>query len=207
MRKKKCKKENLDPIRSKNLDKGKVNSLRPYTKEEELRINEYWHRRKVAKPTKLVLDDNGEPKCGEKAEFWEISLLEATGSIDVEFSNELICQVRRTLYGGNTQTVKAINQSLVAMHGIKPRDTLEGLLAAQMIGAHNLAMECMKRAMIENQHPDAIKTYSSLANKFMRTFTSQMEALNRHRGNAQQKVTVEHVHVNEGGRAVVGNIN
>jgi len=30
--------------------------------------------------------------------------------------------------------------------------------------------------------------------------------LNRHRGKGQQKMTVEHVHVHEGGQAIVGNI-
>jgi hypothetical protein len=30
--------------------------------------------------------------------------------------------------------------------------------------------------------------------------------LNRHRGKGQQKVTVEHVHVHEGGGAIVGNV-
>ena len=31
-----------------------------------------------------------------------------------------------------------------------------------------------------------------------------LEALNRHRGKGQQKVTVEHVHVHSGGQAIVG---
>ena len=31
-----------------------------------------------------------------------------------------------------------------------------------------------------------------------------MDALGRHRGKGQQKVTVEHVHVNAGGQAIVG---
>jgi len=35
----------------------------------------------------------------------------------------------------------------------------------------------------------------------MRTFTAQVEALQRYRGKGQQKVTVEHVHVHSGGRA------
>jgi uncharacterized protein YcbX len=43
-------------------------------------------------------------------------------------------------------------------------------------------------------------------NKLARTFASQVEALNRHRGKGQQKVTVEHVHVHEGGQAIVGNV-
>jgi len=33
-----------------------------------------------------------------------------------------------------------------------------------------------------------------------------VEALNRHRGKGQQKVTVEHVHVHAGGQAIVGNV-
>ena len=31
-----------------------------------------------------------------------------------------------------------------------------------------------------------------------------MEALNRYRGKGQQKMTVEHVHVHDGGQAMVG---
>ena len=42
------------------------------------------------------------------------------------------------------------------------------------------------------------------ANKLSRTYAALVEALNRHRGKGQQKVTVEHVHVHAGGQAVVG---
>ena len=44
------------------------------------------------------------------------------------------------------------------------------------------------------------------ANKLSRTYTTLLESLNRHRGKGQQKVTVEHVHVHEGGQAIVGNV-
>ena len=40
--------------------------------------------------------------------------------------------------------------------------------------------------------------------KLARTYATLIEALNRHRGKGQQKVTVEHVHVHAGGQAVVG---
>jgi hypothetical protein len=42
------------------------------------------------------------------------------------------------------------------------------------------------------------------ANREKNTYATLLEALNRHRGKGQQKVTVEHVHVHSGGRAVVG---
>jgi hypothetical protein len=41
-------------------------------------------------------------------------------------------------------------------------------------------------------------------NKLSRTYATLLDALNRHRGKGQQKVTVEHVHVHSGGQAVVG---
>ena len=44
----------------------------------------------------------------------------------------------------------------------------------------------------------------SQGSKLSRTSAALIEALNRHRGKGQQKVTVEHVHVHSGGQAVVG---
>jgi hypothetical protein len=44
------------------------------------------------------------------------------------------------------------------------------------------------------------------ANKLSRTHATLLEALNRHRGKGQQKVTVEHVHVHQGGQAIIGNV-
>ena len=44
------------------------------------------------------------------------------------------------------------------------------------------------------------------APKLSRTHATLLEALNRHRGKGQQKVTVEHVHAHNGGQAIVGNV-
>jgi hypothetical protein len=46
----------------------------------------------------------------------------------------------------------------------------------------------------------------SQANKISRTYAVLRDALNRHRGKGQQKVTVEHVHVHSGGQAAVGTV-
>jgi hypothetical protein len=40
----------------------------------------------------------------------------------------------------------------------------------------------------------------------LRTFASQTEALSRYRGKGEQKMTVEHVHVYQGGQAIVGQV-
>jgi hypothetical protein len=44
-------------------------------------------------------------------------------------------------------------------------------------------------------------------NKLARTYAMQMEALKRYRTGGEQKVTVQHVSVNEGGQAIVANVN
>ena len=89
--------------------------------------------------------------------------------------------------------------------GINPKDQIEGMLAVQMIATHHATMDCF-RIVAQNGHIDIINQMSSCANKLSRTFMMQMEALNRYRGKGQQKMTVEHVHINSGGQAIIGNI-
>ncbi|KYG99253.1 hypothetical protein [Bradyrhizobium sp. DOA1] len=99
---------------------------------------------------------------------------------------------------------KQLNATLAALAGIGPKDELEGMMAAQLIAAHNAAMECYRRAMIGEQTFEGRRENLAQASKLSRTYAALLEALNRHRGKGQQRVTVEHVHVHAGGQAVVG---
>ena len=78
-----------------------------------------------------------------------------------------------------------------ALAGIKPKDEVEGMLAAQMVAAHSATMECYRRAMNREQTFEGRRENLNQANKLSRTYTMQMDALSRHRGKGQQKVTVE----------------
>src|SRR3984893_7991761 len=93
---------------------------------------------------------------------------------------------------------------LCFMSGVEPKDELEGMLASQLLASHNAAMEGYRRAMLPEQTFEGRRENLSQANKLSRTHATLLEALNRHRGKGQQKVTVEHVHVHSGGQAVVG---
>jgi hypothetical protein len=95
---------------------------------------------------------------------------------------------------------------LCFMSGVEPKDELEGMLASQLLASHNAAMECYRRAMLPEQTFEGRRENLGQANKLSRTHATLLEALNRHRGKGQQKVTVEHVHVHEGGQAIVGNV-
>ena len=56
--------------------------------------------------------------------------------------------------------------------------------------------------MIADQAFESRRESFNQANKLSRTHATLLEALNRHRGKGQQKVTVDHVHSGE--QAVVG---
>jgi hypothetical protein len=94
--------------------------------------------------------------------------------------------------------------TLLALAAIGPKDELEAMMAAQLLAAHNATMECYRRAMLPEQTFEGRSENLNQANKLSRTYAMLLDALNRHRGKGQQKVTVEHVHVHAGGQAVVG---
>lgn len=99
-----------------------------------------------------------------------------------------------------------VNGALAALHGIAPRDETEALLATQMVAVHSAAMRCLRQLKGSEMMPQQ-DSNGRLAVKLLRTFTQQLEALQRYRGNGEQKMTVEHVHVHAGGQAIVGEIN
>jgi len=148
-------------------------------------------------PTVVVHDPKdlkGNLKCvgGSQSDHWNYVLANQTfQTLWIKHSDE---ETR-------DQQFSATAQGLV---GIGPRDELEGMIAAQLLAAHNAAMECYRRAMLGDQTFEGRRENLSQANKLSRTYSVLLDALNRHRGKGQQKVTVEHVHVHSGGQAIVG---
>ena len=129
------------------------------------------------------------------------------GSMSDDWNTTIANQVASAL-GHRNSGVDEIKKQRVAtvdaVVGIAPQDELEGMLAAQLVACHNASMECFRRAMIGEQSFEGRRENLSQANKLSRTFSTLLEALNRHRGKGAQRVTVEHVHVHQGGQAVVG---
>ena len=81
------------------------------------------------------------------------------------------------------------------------------MLAVQMVAVHTLTMECMARAASREQTDLGVEVNINRATKLMRTFANQTEVLGRYRGKGEQKMTVEHVHVYQGGKAIVGQVS
>jgi hypothetical protein len=131
------------------------------------------------------------------------------GSKSDNWNNVIANQTIQTLWLKNSdedERKKQVNAAVAALIGTNPNDELEGMMAAQLVACHNASMESYRRAMIGEQTFEGRRENLNQANKLSRTYATVLEALNRHRGKGQQKVTVEHVHVHEGGQAIVGNV-
>jgi hypothetical protein len=131
------------------------------------------------------------------------------GSKSDTWNNVIANQTMQALWVKNSnddQRKDQANAAVAGLIGINPNDELEGMFAAQLVTCHNASMECYRRAMLGEQTFEGRKENLNQANKLSRTYATLLEALNRHRGKGQQKVTVEHVHVHNGGQAIVGNV-
>jgi len=132
------------------------------------------------------------------------------GTHNLDLTTNIINQVTRICSSGiedpEVITNKA-NASMAAILEIDPQDSTELMLAAQMVTVHNLLMEMSYRALLSEQTEDGVNFNINRTTKLMRTYMAQMEALNKYRNKGKQQITVQHVNVNDGGQAVIGDIN
>ena len=111
------------------------------------------------------------------------------GSMSDNWNNILANQTSQTLWLGNSDPDEIRLQrhaTVSALIGIRPGDELEGMIAAQLVAAHNAAMECYRRAMLREQTFEGGRENLNQANKLSRTYAVLLDALNRHRGKGQQ---------------------
>lgn len=130
----------------------------------------------------------------------------AMGIADPELANGAVLQLIQVSTQGRETDAKALNFAISIVRGIAPRDHLEVLLAIQMAAVH-LASVRHVRMMNHTESIAQLDIQERTTNKLMRTFTTQMEALRKHRNGGSQKVIVKHVHVSEGGQAIIGNVS
>ena len=172
-------------------------------------------RAKVAEWSERIFEE-GQPKFKQAQKEKELEpdtdkhpilfygqLAETLGTARPELISHLLDQVGGVFQ--NSDPAGAANKAIAAVKGIGPKDVLESMLAVQMVGTHNAAMEMLRRSLLTKQTFEGTNAAVNRATKLLRTFAAQVETLNRYRGKTtQQHVTVEHVNVHQGGQAIVG---
>jgi hypothetical protein len=131
--------------------------------------------------------------------------MRAIGTADREFFKGLVGQLANPSKEAEASE-RGLNFMLAVIKGIQPRDQIEAMLGAQMAAVHMASMTFARRLAHVDNIPQQDSAQTAF-NKLARTFAAQVEALKRYRSGGEQKMTVQHVHVADGGQAIVGNVN
>jgi hypothetical protein len=132
-------------------------------------------------------------------------LAESIGTSDIVFLKQILVQLQDAISATPVANVPGTNFLLSVIQDIEPRDQIEAMHAAQLAVIHVAAMSYARRLCRTDYIPDADGVVNILT-KLNRTFALQMQALKSYRTRGEQKITVHHVSVNEGGQAIVGNV-
>jgi hypothetical protein len=179
----------------------KAKEMEAFKSHIQKRDEQAWPRMKVNGPADKTMLTYDHPDSA----IGQVLLMEAIGTADYDFFFGLLQQLSNSSSRGGKVDERLLNFMLSVVKGIKPRDQIEIMLAAQMAAIHEAIMTFTKRLA----HVETIAQQDSAEralNKLARTFSTQMEALQRYRTDGEQKVLVQQVSVSEGGQAIVGNV-
>ena len=143
--------------------------------------------------------DHPDPALGERL------MANALGVADREAMHGILQQLVKASVSGENPDEVNLSFMISMVKSIKPRDSVEAMLVAQMVSVHVMAMRCahhLANADDLAQHDSAARALGRLA----RTFPAQIEALNRYRSQGEPAITVQNVSVGDGGKAIVGNV-
>ena len=143
--------------------------------------------------------DHPDPELGEQL------MANALGVADRDAMDGILRQLVRASASGGSPDEVNLSFMISMVKSIRPRDSVEAMLVAQMVSVHVMAMRCahhLAKAEDIAQHDSAARALGRLA----RTFPAQIEALNRYRSHGEPAITVQNVSVGDGGKAIVGNV-
>jgi hypothetical protein len=96
----------------------------------------------------------------------------------------------------------ALPLGLDMAESIQAKNSLEKILAHQMAACHDTAMKLLARISINKGSIDIVRLTNASA-RLMSSFHEAVKVLHKIRNGNRQVVTVQHVHVSDGGQAVV----
>jgi hypothetical protein len=142
---------------------------------------------------------HADPQAGERL------LAEALGAADRDALHGLLSQLVKASVIGRKPDEANLAFLISLVKNIAPKDSIEAMLAVQMASVHAAAMRSACRLALTDDIPQQESLTRALT-RLARTFASQIEALSRHRNNGERAITVRNLSVQDGGRAIVGNV-
>lgn len=134
---------------------------------------------------------------------------EATGTQHYDVADRIINQVAYAqVFPKPRDDADHFPTALAAIEEMAPQNVTEAMRAVQMIAANDAVLMFLRRATTEGQSWAAAEASVLCATRLMRLHLDQIETMQKLKGKTRhQKVVVEHVHVYQGGQAIVGAIS
>jgi hypothetical protein len=147
------------------------------------------------------------PADGE-GKIWWGRLKKALGTSSSDFVVASLHQLQAAAqFPGSGISETGINAALALIEGFAPQNEVEAALAVQMACTHIATMSVVARLGSGTGPDDRTFRFASATARLLRAFTTQFETYRRLRHGGDQYVRVEHVHINEGAQAVIGNVH
>lgn len=127
-----------------------------------------------------------------------------TATTDFELAAEIFDKGRNALPGKDRDGRNA-NLVLQSLADNAPKDAIEARLCLQATALYSQGMQYLARA----ENADMLchsEFYMKYATKLLRLHNETIEAISKQRRGGEQRLVVQYVNVNEGGRAIVGNM-
>jgi hypothetical protein len=132
-------------------------------------------------------------------------MADALGVADIDAMHGILRQLVKASVNGRKPDKTDLSLMLSMVKSIGPRDAIEAMLVAQMVSVHVMTMRCAYHLASAGDIA-SLDNFVRALGRLARTFPAQVEALNRHRNNGEPAITVQNVSVQDGGKAVVGNV-
>lgn len=187
----------------------------PLNESEQTMISQWNEKRKMHEaPTRFrnKLNEDGKKAleiCSnrgnedEKTDLFRVSVCNATGTKSFNFGASIFLSCAEAIKKTPEDHAGKANEILDALTAFKPQDEVEGMLVSRLIALHFQSMNFLSRTLYQDQTSEGIDLNVNRSTKLMRLYNETLETLMRYRRKGEQKVIVQHVSVNEGGKAVV----
>ncbi|MCK1586299.1 hypothetical protein [Bradyrhizobium sp. 169] len=146
------------------------------------------------------------PPDGDQQRWWD-RLKAALGTTSSDFVNATLIQIQnasRLPSGGISET--SVNAVLAFVEAAEPTNEMEAALAIQMACTHAVAMAVLARVGGGHGGDRHVAMMAAAGARLLKAFATSVEAMRRLRNGSAQYMRIEHVHLEPGAQAVIGNV-
>lgn len=141
------------------------------------------------------------PILREPYKSWKVALQHLTATTDSAIAEEIFIKGLNALPGKNA--ARKANIAVQSLADSTPHDAIEARLCMQETTLYSQGMEYLSRADKTDNILHA-EFYMKNAIKLLRLHNETIETHSKYHRGGEQRVVVQHVQVNDGGKAIVG---